>query len=150
MEKFYQWLLSTSWNERLHAYKMIEKDLQMRELWKLDEDEWEEMKLLVGQILSIHFKRYPARNVREFSERIKELYALLLNPLGKENSPGHCKSMKLLMDIYDDDDIAARQDIRSRFGRRSYDETRSVLENLFYCYQGMMQMVQKRLETVLA
>lgn len=128
---------------------MIEKDLRLREEWDFDDDTWEEMKLLVGQIISIHFKKYPAGNVSEFTERLKELYALLLNPLREEKSSGHCLSMKLLMDIYDDDDIAAHQEIRNIFGRKAYDETYSVLENLFNCYQRMMQMVKNRFDEMM-
>lgn len=150
MEKFYRWLLSTSWTDRLRAYAFIEKDLRMRAEWVLDDDKWEEMKLLTGQIISIHFKRYPAKNIIEFTERLKDLYIMLLGAMRQENSPGHCVSMKLLMDIYDDDDIAARQQIRNLFGRRAYDEERTVLENLFHCYESMMDAVQNRYVNLMA
>jgi hypothetical protein len=150
VEKFYRWLLSTSWTDRLRAYAFIEKDLRMRAEWVLDDDKWEEMKLLTGQIISIHFKRYPAKNIIEFTERLKDLYIMLLGAMRKENSPGHCVSMKLLMDIYDDDDIAARQQIRNLFGRRAYDEERTVLENLFHCYESMMDAVQNRYVNLMA
>ncbi|SFT36473.1 hypothetical protein SAMN02910356_00262 [Selenomonas sp. GACV-9] len=150
MDKFYRWLLSTSWTDRLRAYAFIEKDLRAQAKWVLDDDKWEELKLLTGQIISIHFKRYPAKNIIEFTERLKDLYIMLLDKLGNDKSPGHCMSMKLLMDIYDDDDIAARQDIRNIFGRRAYDEERSVLENLFHCYQAMMDAVQNRYVNMMA
>jgi hypothetical protein len=150
VEKFYRWLLSTSWTDRLRAYAFIEKDLRMRAEWVLDDDKWEEMKLLTGQIISIHFKRHPAKDIIEFTERLKDLYVMLLGAMWKEKSPGHCVSMKLLMDIYDDDDIAARQQIRNLFGRRAYDEERTVLENLFHCYESMMDAVQSRYVNLMA
>lgn len=144
MERFYRWLLSTSWTERMRAYAFIEKDLRMRDDWVFDDDKWEELKLLTGQIISIHFKRYPAKGLHDFTERLKVLYSLLLNKLSSDRSSGHRVSMRLLLDIYDDDNIAARQEIRNMFGRREYDESLSVLENLFACYEKMMDAVQSR------
>lgn len=144
MERFYRWLLSTSWTERMRAYAFIEKDLRMRDDWIFDDDQWEELKLLTGQIIAIHFKRYPAKGLSDFTERLKVLYSLLLNKLSSDRSAGHRVSMKLLLDIYDDDNIAARQEIRNMFGRREYDESLSVLENLFACYEKMMDAVQSR------
>lgn len=116
----------------------------MRDDWVFDDDKWEELKLLTGQIISIHFKRYPAKGLHDFTERLKVLYSLLLNKLGSDRSMGHRVSMRLLLDIYDDDNIAARQEIRNMFGRREYDESLSVLENLFACYERMMDAVQSR------
>ena len=56
MEKFYRWLLSSEWSERLKAYAYIETDLRLRDCYVLNDDKWNDMKMLVGQILSIHFK----------------------------------------------------------------------------------------------
>jgi hypothetical protein len=128
----------------MRAYAFIEKDLRMRDDWVFDDDKWEELKLLTGQIISIHFKRYPAKGLHDFTERLKVLYTLLLNKLSSDKSSGHRVSMGLLLDIYDDDNIAARQEIRNMFGRREYDESLTVLENLFACYEKMMEAIQSR------
>ena len=46
MENFYRWLLSASWAERLRAYAYIEKDLRHQKRWVMNEDKWEDMKML--------------------------------------------------------------------------------------------------------
>ena len=144
MENFYRWLLSASWAERLRAYAYIEKDLRHQKRWVMNEDKWEDMKMLVGQILSIHFKKYPAKDVAEFSQRISRLYQLLLAPMSEEKSRNHIISKNLLMDIYDEDDIAARQAIQAFFRQKRCQESHSVLDNLFRCYEYMMDLAMSR------
>lgn len=144
MEKFYRWLLSSEWPERLKAYSYIEKDLRLRDCYVLNDDKWKDMKLLVGQIFSIHFKKYPAASLKEFSERLAKLYDILVCPLAEECSKNHRFSQRLLMDIYDEDDKSAQMDIRFFFGRQDLDEQVSVLENLFNCYEWMMGRVENR------
>ena len=144
MEKFYRWLLSKTWPERLKAYEYIEEDLRLRNCYALNDDKWKDMKLLVGQILSIHFKKYPAVSLKEFSERLAKLYDMLIRPLAEERSIRHGFTMSLLMDIYDDDDSVAQQDIRNYFHRRDLDERISVLETLFNCYEWMMARIENR------
>lgn len=144
MEKFYRWLLSSEWPERLKAYSYIEKDLRLRDCYVLNDDKWKDMKLLVGQILSIHFKKYPAASLKEFSERLAKLYDILVRPLAEECSSQHRFSQRLLMDIYDEDDMAAQMDIRFYFGRQDLDEQISVLECLFNCYEWMMGRIANR------
>lgn len=150
MKKFYRWLLSSSWAERLRAYACIERDLRKRRRWGMSEDKWEDLKLLAGQIISIHFKKYPARDVQDFTDRLSRLYRVLLNPIAKEKSLNHAASMALLMDIYDDDDHAAHQSIRNFFGQHCYEESCSVLTNLFRCYEDMMQQAASRYLTLMA
>jgi len=144
LEKFYRWLLSSEWSERLKAYAYIETDLRLRDCYVLNDDKWNDMKMLVGQILSIHFKKYPAESVLDFSERIVRLYEVLIKPLSEEHSKHHRFTMKLLMDIYDEDDKAAQQEIRQYFVRKDLDEKKSVLESLFNCYEAMMERVRSR------
>ena len=144
LEKFYRWLLSSEWSERLKAYAYIETDLRLRDCYVLNDDKWNDMKMLVGQILSIHFKKYPAESVLDFSERIVRLYEVLIRPLSEEQSKHHRFTMKLLMDIYDEDDKAAQQEIRQYFVRKDLDEKKSVLESLFNCYEAMMERVRNR------
>jgi len=110
----------------------------------MNEDKWEDMKMLVGQILSIHFKKYPAKDVAEFSQRISRLYQLLLAPMSEEKSRNHIISKNLLMDIYDEDDIAARQAIQAFFHQKRCQESHSVLDNLFRCYEYMMDLAMSR------
>ena len=150
MDNFYRWLLSTSWVERLKAYAYIEKDLRHQKRWVMNEDKWEDMKMLVGQILSIHFKKYPAKDVAEFSQRISRLYQLLLAPMSEEKSRNHVISKSLLMDIYDEDDIAARQAIHQFFHQKRCQENHSVLDNLFQCYENMMEQATTRYLAYLA
>ena len=150
VKNFYRWLLSSSWADRLRAYTCIERDLRNRRRWSMSEDKWEDMKMLVGQIISIHFKKYPARDEQDFSRRLTRLYQVLLNPLANEDSLNHTASMRLLMDIYDDDDTAARQSIRSYFNLRRYEPNCSVLTNLFRCYEDMMQQVTSRYMMLMA
>ena len=113
MEKFYRWLLFSEWSGRLKAYAYIETDLRLRDCYVLSDDRWNDMKMLVGQILSIHFKKYPAESVMDFSERIVKLYEVLIRPLSEEHSKHHRFCMKLLMDIYDEDDKAAHHNLAS-------------------------------------
>lgn len=150
MDNFYRWLLSTSWAERLRAYAYIEKDLRHQKRWVMNEDKWEDMKMLVGQIISIHFKKYPAKDVADFSQRLTRLYKLLLAPMSEEKSRNHVISKNLLLDIYDEDDIAARQAINQFFHQKRCRENQSVLDNLFRCYEHMMEQVMTRYMTVMA
>jgi hypothetical protein len=82
--------------------------------------------------------------VLDFSERIVRLYEVLIRPLSEEQSKHHRFTMKLLMDIYDEDDKAAQQEIRQYFVQKDLDEQKSVLESLFNCYETMMERVQSR------
>ena len=150
VKNFYRCLLSSSWVERLRAYSCIERDLRSRHRWGMSDDKWEDMKMLVGQILSIHFKKYPARDIQDFTDRLNRLYKMLLSPIADEISHNHVVSMRLLLDIYDDDDIAARQSIRNFFGQHRYEVNYSVLTNLFRCYEEMMQQVTSRYMTLMA
>ncbi|MBQ1417104.1 MAG: hypothetical protein IIT82_02085 [Selenomonas sp.] len=150
MDNFYRWLLSTSWAERLRAYAYIEKDLRHQKRWVMNDDKWEDMKMLVGQIISIHFKKYPAKDVKDFSQRLTRLYQLLLAPMSEEKSRNHVISKNLLMDIYDEDDIAARQTINQYFHQKRLKESHSVLDNLFWCYEYMMDQVMTRYLAVMA
>lgn len=143
MEKFYKWLLSSEWSERLRAYAYIEKDLRARGCYVLSEEKWNDMKMLAGQVISIHFKKYPAHSLHDFSERIVRLYEVLVRPIAEEMSIGHRFTQSLLLDIYDDDDRAAQQEITAYF-RRKLDESKSVLESIFNCYEEMMERVQYR------
>ena len=106
--------------------------------------------MLVGQILSIHFKKHPAKDVADFSERIARLYQLLLAPMSEEKSHHHAVSKGLLMDIYDEDDIAARQAIHAYFHQKRCQESHSVLDNLFRCYEYMMEQATSRYLAVMA
>ena len=54
------------------------------------------------------------------------------------------------LDIYDDDDTAARQSIRNYFHLRRYEPNCSVLTNLFRCYEDMMQQVTSRYMMLMA
>lgn len=148
MELFYKKLLSSVWSERLDAYEKIASDLKQRGCSIFNEDRWVDVKLLIGQIISIHFKKHVSSCVREFDEKLQRLYSLLLAPLRSDESSGHEDSMQLLIDIYDDDDEAARREIRRFFKSRANDgglnENESVLENLFRCYARMMQRVRER------
>ena len=106
--------------------------------------------MLVGQILSIHFKKYPAKDVVDFSQRLSRLYQLLLAPMSEEKSHNHIISKNLLMDIYDDDDIAARQAIQAFFHQKRCQESHSVLDNLFQCYEHMMEQATSRYLAIMA
>ena len=99
MKNFYRWLLSSSWADRLRAYTCIERDLRNRRRWSMSEDKWEDMKMLVGQIISIHFKKYPARDEQEFSRRLTRLYLVVLNRLADEGGRKSTASFCLLAGI---------------------------------------------------
>lgn len=146
MEKFYRNLLSNDWDERLRAYAAMEKDLRRRGCYALNDDKWEDMKLLVGQIISIYFKKHPVPNLDVFRRELVLLYRRLLEPLARDKSPGFQRSKQLLIDIYDDDDHAARQGIDAFFAAGSGlpNENKSVLGNLFRCYEHMMNEVRER------
>lgn len=151
MERFYRELLSADWEARLRAYEVIARDLRLRGCYMLDDDRWEDMKLLVGQIISIHFKKHAPRDLEDFEEKLSQLYSHLMGPLQADYSPGHMDSMQLLMDIYDDDDYTARNDIHRFFlGREACvpQEDQTVLGNLFHCYECMMQQVRERSEVL--
>ena len=147
MERFYRDLLSADWEKRLRAYSVIEHDLKMRGCYVLNDDRWEDMKLLVGQIISIHFKRHAPRDLEDFEEKLSQLYTRLLGPLRMDYSIGRMDSMQLLMDIYDDDDYTAREEIHRFFSAEGADgpqEDQTILGNLFRCYETMMQQVRDR------
>ena len=146
MEKFYRHLLSNVWEDRLQAYQAMEQDLRRRGCYALNDDKWEDMKLLVGQIISIYFKKHPVRNLGEFRRELISLYRRLLEPLARDKSPGHQMSKQLLLDIYDDDDDAAKQGIEAFFAAPGVllAEKKSVLGNLFRCYEHMMDEVKER------
>lgn len=145
--RFYHNLLSVDWEERLEAYSVIERDLKLRGCCQLNEERWEDMKLLAGQIISIHFKRYVPKDLEDFKEKLSQLYGRLLGALRKDTSEGYRDSAQLLVDIYDDDDDVARRDIRDYFSgqdKGGFDVSRTVLENLFRCYEDMMKRVSAR------
>jgi len=146
MERFYHDLLSNDWEERMRAYEAMEMDLRRRGCYALNDDKWEDMKLLVGQIISIYFKKHPVRDLGEFRRELVLLYRRLLEPLSRDKSPGFRRSKSLLMDIYDDDDHAARLGIDAFFDAKAnlLVTTKSVLGNLFCCYEHMMDEVRKR------
>ena len=55
--------------------------------------------------------------------------------------------MQLLVDIYDDDDDAAKAEIGAFFRSKSaagIDENESVIENIVRCYASMMRRVHDR------
>ncbi len=147
MERFYHDLLSVDWKKRLRAYATIERDLRMRGSYILNDDRWEDMKLLAGQIISIHFKRHAPKDFDDFSEKLSQLYSRLMGLLRMDRSDGYLDSMQLLIDIYDDDDYAARDDIHRFFSSRGASgpqENQTVLGNLFRCYELMMHRVKVR------
>lgn len=141
MKNFFQALLSTSWAERLQAYNAIEKDLRKEHTWGAEENQWGDMKMLVGQIIAIHFKRYPATNAVEFARRYYNLIDLLAKPLADEKSRYHQRTMSLLMDIYDDEDTATRAAIWDYFASGHGNEHEPVLTNLLHCYESLMSHV---------
>ena len=147
MARFYHDLLSVDWEERLQAYSVIEHDLKLRGYYVLNDDRWEDMKLLVGQVVSIHFKKHAPRDLEDFEEKLSKLYTRFLGPLHMDKSEKHMDSMQLLMDIYDDDDDVARNDIYRFFTKSGADgpqDDQTVLGNLFRCYETMMQQVKDR------
>ena len=73
MARFYHDLLSVDWEERLQAYSVIEHDLKLRGYYVLNDDRWEDMKLLVGQVVSIHFKKHAPRDLEDFEEKFVEV-----------------------------------------------------------------------------
>ena len=150
MKKFYQGIFSNEWTERLKAYDCIEEDLRLRGCYILNDDKWEDMKLLAGQIISIHCKKYLPLDMDSFVGHLTSLYDKLMRPLAEDKSEGHEVSQRLLIDIYDDDDRSAQRAIRhyfstnGAFGSPGISEEQSVLENLFRCYETMMQQVEER------
>lgn len=141
LKNFYQALLSSSWPERLQAYTAIEHDLRQKHTWGAEENQWSDMKMLAGQIISIHFKRYPAQGETDFVRKYQVLIAILAAPLAKETSPFHHLTMTLLMDIYDDDDHAVRASIWDYFVSGRCNEHQPVLTNLLHCYENLMSHV---------
>ena len=152
MERFYRKLLSGVWTERLDAYERIAGDLKALGCKVMIENRWVDAKLLVGQIVSIHFKRRIGPCVLDFEERLKNFYRLLLAPLKSDTSDGYAATRQLLTDIYDDDDTAAHNEIREFFAGKSggVSEEKSVLENLLLCYAAMMRRVQERSAALLS
>lgn len=150
MKNFYQALLSASWSERLEAYSAIETDLRQQHTWGMEENQWGDMKMLVGQIIAIHFKRYPANNEREFMRRYHKLIDLLAKPLACEPSHYHQQTMSLLMDIYDDEDKATRAAIWDYFAGGHCNEHQPVLTNLLHCYENLMSHVNEYADLCMA
>lgn len=129
----------------MRAYTAMERDLKRRGCYALNDDKWEDMKLLVGQIISIYFKKNPVRDIEEFRHVLVLLYRRLLEPLARDKSPGYERTKKLLLDIYDDDDRAAKKSIDAYFSQSDLPEpSKSVLGNLFRCYEHMMNEVRER------
>ena len=142
LKRFFADLLSNDWERRLYAYSMIENDLRNRGL-NLSEERWEHLRLLAGQIISIYFKKKPPKDAKEFGKRLMSLYQRLLSSISLDKSKDYKKTQELLVDIYDEDDIAARADIAGFFKKRA-DAKETVLYNLFRCYEFMMQKVVAR------
>lgn len=150
MKNFFEALLSASWEERLQAYTAIEKDLRRQHTWGMEENQWGDMKMLAGQIIAIHFKRYPAKDEAEFNERYHTLIEMLANPLACENSRYHQRTMELLMDIYDDEDAATRASIWDYFASGHCNEHQPVLINLLHCYENLMSHVNEYADLCMA
>ena len=145
-ERFYRKLLSGVWKERLDAYERIAGDLRRLGCRIINDNRWVDVKLLIGQIISIHFKRRIGPCVLDFEDRLKAVYYLLLSPLKTDRSEGYAYTRQLLTDIYDDDDAVAYGEIREYFAAcGKADAEKSVLENILICYTAMMRRVQERL-----
>ena len=144
-ERFYLKLLSGVWKERLDAYDRIARDLRALGCRIINDNRWVDAKLLIGQVISIHFKRRIGPCVLDFEERLRAVYYLLLSPLKTDRSEGYAFTMQLLTDIYDDDDASAYGEIREFFGKKGLaNAEKSILENLLTCYTDMMLKVQER------
>ncbi|MBO6177878.1 MAG: hypothetical protein IKN12_09210 [Selenomonadaceae bacterium] len=142
LKLFYRDLLSKNWEQRLNAYTIVENDLRQHG-YKMSEERWENLTLLVGQILSIYFKKHPPQNFKDFEGKLAILYQRLLSPLSRDKSLNFSKSQDLLISIYDDDDDAARAEIKEFFKEQA-NESESLLKNLFRCYETMMERVVVR------
>jgi len=141
LKNFYRDLLSNDWERRLYAYSLIESDLKARGI-VLSDDAWEDMTLLVGQILSIYFKKKDVRNLEEFKSELTSIYKRLLSPLLKDKSKNYADTQALLASIYDKDD-PAKKDI-TNFFENAVKPKDTALFNLFQCYEFMMQKVMLR------
>ena len=151
--RLYRRLFSRFWPERLTAYDMIASDLTERgcRLFHFHQLMPHEMdaKLLTGQIVSIYMKRFRPMRLAEFTLRMTELYDFLLQPMREEQSPQHRVAEEMLLAIYDDDDMAARQQVSDFFATKLRPEL-SVLENFFRCYAATMREVRERCRMVRA
>ncbi len=144
-ERFYRKLLSGVWKERLDAYERIAGDLKRLGCRVINDNRWVDVKLLIGQVISIHFKRRIGPCVFDFEDRLKAVYYLLLSPLKTDRSEGYAYTRQLLTDIYDDDDTAAYREICEFFDvRGKANAEKSILENILSCYTAMMRRVQER------
>lgn len=138
----YKDLLSNDWGRRLYAYSIIENDLKERGI-DLKDDEWDDFTLLVGQILSIYFKKKDVRDLVEFEKELTAIYRRLLSPLFIDSSKDYIETQKLLISIYDDDDRPAKEEIKEFFAKKVQPKE-TVLSNIFKCYEFMMQKVIMR------
>ena len=141
-KKFFSDLLSHDWERRLYAYSMIEHDLRKRGL-KLSEERWEHLTLLAGQIISIYFKKNAPKDASDFEVKLVSLYKRLLSALSLDKSKNYVETQKFLIEIYDEDDDAARRDIAHFFAREAKPKE-TALFNLFTCYEFMMKKVLMR------
>ncbi|MBO6305772.1 MAG: hypothetical protein J6M62_11975 [Selenomonadaceae bacterium] len=138
----YKDLLSNDWGKRLYAYSIIENDLKERGI-DLRDDEWDDLTLLVGQILSIYLKKKDVRGVDEFEKELTSIYRRLLSPLFADKSKDYAETQKLLISIYDNDDSPAKKEIKEFFSKKVQPKE-TVLSNIFKCYEFMMQKVIMR------
>ena len=149
MQHLYHGLMSRDWEERLAAYEELTAEVERLGVRfrdpSLREAAMQDFKLLIGQLVSIHFKKYPARGTADFMRRLMRLYVWMMKPLCQV--PKRLCS-RLLADIYDDDDYAAQRQIRQYYARAN--PTCSVLESVFGCYVWMMRRVKSRMLAVLA
>lgn len=141
LKNFYRDLLSNDWERRLYAYTLIEKDLKKRGII-LSDEYWEDMTLLVGQILSIYFKKKGVKSLEEFEDELTSIYKRLLSPLVKDKSKNYTETQELLASIYDKDDPAIKE--ITDFFKKAVKPTETALYNLFRCYEFMMQKVMMR------
>lgn len=149
MQHLYRGLMSRDWEKRLAAYEALTEEVERLGVRfqdpSLRETDIQDFKLLVGQLVSIHFKKYPARGMTDFMRRLMRLYVWMMKPLCQV--PKRLCS-RLLADIYDDDDYAAQRQIRQYYARAN--PTCTVLESVFGCYVWMMRRVKSRMLAVLA
>lgn len=153
LARLYRRLFSRFWPERLKAYDMIADDLTKRgcRLFHFQNLMPHEIDatLLTGQIVSIYMKQFQPLLLAEFSARIEEVYAFLLQPMRAEHSPGHRDAERMLLAIYDEDDQAARRHVM-RFFKTELRPELSVLDNFFRCYAATMREVRARCRMVRA
>lgn len=146
LRELYKDLLSNDWARRLYAYNIIENDLKERGI-DLKDDEWDDLTLLVGQILSIYFKKKDVRGLKEFERELTSVYRRLLSPLFIDKSKNYIETQKLLISIYDEDDSPAKTEIKEYFSQKVQPKE-TVLSNIFKCYEFMMQKVMMRTKKI--